>query len=238
MQDRTLDTRLLALRDVIVVPREAGTRSDVGAPATLVALMPCEPAIGEVAVVAWTDSAGGELVELVRLDDGTRVDDAVALRESLTLLAMVETVEELASFDELGALDAELRAFTSDDAAEFGDDLSRVRARALVSLAELRALEPGDGPRMARPQLLDALGGALRELERVWEQLEQAAELWSDAHLATHGRDAASVELVQSFWRILGIARRGPLARPVATALHEGREAGVAMASAVASSST
>lgn len=229
VQEPTLDTRLLALRDTIVAPRE-----DDGTAATLVALMPCEPAIGEVAVVAWADSQGGELVELVRLDDGARVDDAVALRESLTLLAMVETVEELASFTHLTELDAELRAFPGVDGIELGDPLSRARTRALEALDQLRALEPGEEPRMARPQLLDALGGALRELEKRWEQLEQAAELWSDAYLERHGRDDASVELVQSLWRTMSVSRRGPLAGKVATALHEGREAGVAMAAAVA----
>ena len=230
VQEPTLQTRLLALRDVIVAPRE-----DDGTAATLVALMPCEPAIGEVAVVAWSDSDGGELVELVRLDDGARVDDPVALRESLTLLAMVETVEELASFDELAALDADLRAFPGDDAVELGEPLTHARTRALDALDRLRALEPvDDHPRMARPQLLDELGGALRELEKRWEQLEQAAELWSDAWLQAHGRDEASVALVQSLWRTMSVARRGPLAGKVATALHEGREAGVAMAAAVA----
>lgn len=229
MHAPSLDTRLLALRDVIVAPRE-----EDGTAATLVALMPCEPAIGEVAVVAWSDSDGGELVELVRLDDGARVDDAVALRESLTLLAMVETVEELASFDELGALDAELRAFGAADDVELGEPLSHARTRALDALDQLRALEPGDEPRMARPQLLDELGGALRELEKRWEQLEQAAELWSDAWLEQHSRDEASVQLVQSLWRTMSVARRGPLAGKVATALHDGREAGVAMAAAVA----
>lgn len=232
VQEPTLDTRLLALRDVIVAPRE-----EDGTAATLVALMPCEPAIGEVAVVAWTDSDGGELVELVRLDGGARVDDPVALRESLTLLAMVETVEELASFGDLEALETALRAFTSTDGIELDETFLRAHARALDAIAGLRALEPSDEPRMARPQLLDQLGGALRELEQQWERLEQAAELWSDAYLEANGRDDASVELVQSLWRTLSIARRGPLAGKVATALHEGREAGVAMAAAVAGTS-
>ncbi len=230
MTETTLETRLLALRDTIVAPTE-----DDGTPATLTALMPCEPAIGEVAVVAWSDSDGGELVELVRLDDGARVDDPVALRESLTLLAMVETVEDLASFPLLPQLDADLRAFEIDP--ETGDALSHARTRALEALDALRALEPGDVPRMARPQLLDELGGALRELEKRWEQLEQAAELWSDAWLERHERDAASVELVQSLWRTMSGARRGPLAGKVATALHEGREAGVAMAAALSGTS-
>ena len=238
MTQTPLATRLLTLRDVIVAPKE-----DDGTPASLVALMPCEPAIGPVAVAAWSDSDGGELVELVRLDDGARVDDPVALRESLTLLAMVETVEELASFGQLAQLDTDLRAFQIDGVADVGaalepaGALAHARTRALEALDALRALEPGDEPRMARPQLLDELGGALRELEKRWEQLEQAAELWSDAWLDLHERDEASVDLVQSLWRTMSVARRGPLAGKVATALHEGREAGVAMAAAVAGSS-
>lgn len=231
MSDTNLESRLLALRESIVAPRE-----EDGTVATLVALMPCEPAIGEVAVVAWTDSAGGELLEIVRLDDGARIEDPVALRESLSLLAMVETVEDLASFDELAQLDDELGAFGTAEQLKLGDTFSRSRAGAHEAIAKLRGFEPGDDPRIARPQLLDELGGALRELERRWEQLEQAAELWSDAYLDASGRGDAAVELVQSLWRTLSIARRGPLARPVATALHEGREAGIAMAAAISAS--
>lgn len=227
--DPQLPARLLALRDVIVPPRE-----DDGTPATLVALMPCEPAIGEVAVVAWTDSDGGELLELVRLDGGARVDDAVALRESLTLLAMVETVEELASFEELASLETDLRAFPGEAVVDLDELFVRAHERALESVTGLRALEPADdAPRMARPQRLDELGAALRELERAWQSLEQAADIWSEAHLAAHDRSDDAVALVQSLWRTMSIARRGPLARQVATALHEAREAGIAMAAAV-----
>lgn len=223
-----LAEHLSHLADTIDRPRE-----EDGTPATLEALMPCEPAIGDVAVACWSDSAGGELIELVRLDDGARIGDAVALREALTLLAMVETVEELASFDELADLEQALAAW-HDGRGDRDAEFIRAQQQAVEALRALAALAPGDAPRVARPALLDQLGGALRELERAWEQLEQAAELWSDAHLATHARDDASVAEVQELWRMLGAARRGPLARPVSAALHDGREAGAAMAAAVA----
>jgi hypothetical protein len=225
--DQDLAGRLVELGNRIVVPHE-----EDGTPATLTALMPCEPAIGEVAVACWTDGAGGELVELVRLDDGARVDDPVALREALTLLAMVETVEDLAAFDELDAIAGALRSWSAPQ-GEPAEALDVPRASACGALEALSQLAPGE-LRMARPQRLDELGGALRELERTWAQLEAASELWCDELLARRGNDEhVVVEAVQSLWRVLGSARRGPLSQPVATALHEGREAGVSMAAAV-----
>jgi hypothetical protein len=219
--------RLQQLQEKLVVPQEQD-----GTPATLTALLPCEPAIGEVAVACWVDSAGGELLELVRLDSGERVEgDVVALRESLTLLAMVETLEELASFEELGPLEQALAGW--DPQGELPDEFSRARERAREALTALAAYSPGDEPRVARPQLLDGIGGALRELEQAWELLEQAAELWSDALLGAHPGDEVALERVQSLWRMLAVARRGPLSRPPSAALHDGREAGAAMAAAV-----
>jgi hypothetical protein len=156
----------------------------------------------------------------------------VALRESLTLLAMVETVEELATFDELEPLAAALEAW--DPHGEIAEDFTRARANAVEALRLLAAMAPGEEPRVARPQLLDQLGGGLRMVEKAWEQLEQAAELWSDALLAAHPGDDEALGRVQALWRMLAVARRGPLARPVSAALHDGREAGVAMAQAVA----
>ncbi len=222
-----LTSRLQQLAATIVVPRE-----DDGTEATLVALMPCEPAIGEVAVVVWTDSAGGELVELVRLDDGARVDDQVALREALVLLAMVETIEELASFDELEAIGGALREWSPavGDAAA----LAPARERATAAVQTLAALAPADA-RVARTERLDELGAALRELEQAWVALEQASEAWSDALLADEQVEQSQArDVVQELWRVLGLGRRGPLARPVSTALHEAREAGTSMAAAVA----
>ncbi|MCW2926078.1 MAG: hypothetical protein JWM86_46 [Thermoleophilia bacterium] len=224
----SLDERLQQLATTIVVPRE-----EDGTPATLVALMPCEPAIGEVAVACWTDRDGGELVELVRLEDGSRVDDSVALRESLTLLAMVETVEELASFDELAPLAAALAAWHGSDDAPDTEAFSRARASAAEAVTRLAALSPGEAARVARPQLLDAIGGAIRDLEKHWEQLEQQAELWSDTLLAGSAGDTDALARVQALWTLLGVARRGPLARPVSSALTDGREAGLALATAV-----
>lgn len=223
-----LSQQLLGVAEKIERPREQD-----GTPATLEALMPCEPAVGQVAVACWTDSEGGELIELVRLADAARVDDRVALREALTLLAMVETLEEVASFDELEALGEALATWQPDEREPLPDQFARSRANALQALSTLRALAPGDEPRMARPQLLDELGGALRELERAWESLEQAAELWSDSLLASHPDDSSALEHVQELWRLLGSARRGPLLRPPSAALHAGREAGAAMAASV-----
>jgi hypothetical protein len=162
------------------------------------------------------------------------VDDPVAMREALALLAMVETVEELASFAAIDEVRTALSAWSSDLLAP-SERFSRARASALGALEVLAALAP-DEVRVARTQRLDELGAALRSLETHWGGLEQAAEAWSDALLERRGSDdeAASRE-VQALWRLLADVRRGPLSRPVATALHEGREAGVAMAAAIAS---
>lgn len=234
--DEDLPQRLVHLGELIEVPRE-----DDGTPATLRALMPCEPAIGEVAVACWIDSDGGELIELVRIDDGSRVVDSVALREALVLLAMVETVEDLASFPQLDEMLESLRSWSphGGDGALAIDaaPLEATRDEATRAVTALAALAPTDA-RMARTQRLDELGAALRELERAWTALEAAAETWSDELVAERGSDdAAVVETVQSLWRALGAVRHGPLARPISTALHEARESGAAMAAAVIGSS-
>lgn len=228
----TLAEQLQHLQDVIVVPRE-----EDGTPARLLALMPVQPAVGDVAVACWADSDDGELIELVRLADGTRLDDQAALREALTLLAMVETVEELASFEELGGIEQELAAWSPPEGADLPEPFSHARERALTALRALAALAPED-PRMAQTSILDALGAALRELEQAWEQLERAAEHWSDAQLEPDPTDSARITVVQELWRVLSGARRGPLVKPVSTALHEGREAGAAMAAAIAEART
>ncbi|MCW2925658.1 MAG: hypothetical protein JWM98_3062 [Thermoleophilia bacterium] len=232
MTDLPLEDHLARLAANVVAPTEDG-----GQPAKLVALMPCEPAIGEVAVAVWNDSAGEGLVELLRLDTGERISDDIALRESLVLLAMVETVEELASFDVLAKLATGLAAW-SGHGTPLPADYAPVRARALAALDALAGLSSGDAPRVARTQLLDAYGAALRELEHAWEALEQQAELWSDAHLGAHPGDAEALGQVQELWQLLGEARMGPLSRTAAAALHDAREAGVAMAADVASSAS
>lgn len=203
--------------------------------AHLVALLPCEPAVGEVAVACWGAPDDSEWIELVRLDDGERIEDRVALRESLTLLAMVETVEELASFDRIEDVVEQLGLW-ADTHADADTVLAAAIERGRRALEQLSVLAPGGSTRVARPGLLDQLGGALRALEATWEQLEQAAEIWSDAQLAgaAGGGAGPMLEPVQELWRVLGSVRNGQLREPVGAALHAGREAGTAMASAVA----
>jgi hypothetical protein len=223
-----LEHRLRTLAEQIEPPREDG-----GQVATLTALMPCEPVVGEVVVACWRDSQGGELVELVRLDDGTRVEDQVALREALTLLAMVETIEELAAFADLDEIASRLDAWAPDPALDTDlDTLEPARAHAGAQLRALAALAPNE-IRIARTQLLDALGAALRELESAWTKLERCAEAWSDTLLAASSDDPAAVAAVRDLWEVLGTLRRGPLSRPISAALHEAREAGTSMAAAV-----
>jgi hypothetical protein len=210
-----------------------------GAPARLAALLPAEPAVGEVVVVGWVDAAGNEQYELVRLADGSPVPDKVAMREALTLLAMTETLEELAGFGEVRGLSDALKSWLDAAPAGTVDDLFvEAVAAANAHLDALTALDAASGAagatHMATTRRLDQLGGVIRELERSWERLEQQAELWSDTHLAAQANSAAAVALVQDLWRLLAHARRGPLAQPVSAAIHGGREAGTALASAIA----
>ncbi|MCW2973292.1 MAG: hypothetical protein JWN72_1565 [Thermoleophilia bacterium] len=232
-----LAVRLDQLATQLTADAPAG---DDGQPAQLVALMAVEPAVGEVVVVGWVTGDGNEAMELVRLDDGSLVHDHTALRESLTLLAMNETLEELASFGEVTGLSDALKAWL--DAAPAGtvsDLFIEAVAAANAHVDALLALDTAQrGPRIATTARLDQLGGVIRELEKSWERLEQQAELWSDQQLAATDNDPATVAVVQDLWRLLGHARRGPLAQPVSSAIHGGREAGTALAAAIAEART
>jgi hypothetical protein len=219
---------------------ELSSRAPIGgddAPAQLAALLPAEPAVGEVVVVAWVASDGGEQYELVRLADGSPVHDRTAMREALTLLAMTETLEELAGFGEIRGLSGALKAWLDAAPGELPDALVEAVAAANALLDVLLELEGVTGEaRVATTARLDHLSGVIRDLERMWEKLEQQAELWSDAQLELHKAepDEAIVARVQDLWRLLGHARRGPLAQPVSAAIHGGREAGTALAAAIA----
>lgn len=211
---------------------------DLPAGATLKALMPCEPAIGEVAVVCWSAADGDECIELVRTADGSRISDPAALRETFSLLAMVETLEELASFEQLKPISDSLKAFTlpsNDDLTSLQDGFTRARNDALASLNQLIKLAPSD-TRVARTSILDEVSAAIRDLERSWLVLEQRSQEWCDAYLASAQREDAAIKTVRELWTILSTARSGPLSRPISTALNDGREAGRSLAASVATS--
>jgi hypothetical protein len=215
----------------------APTGSD-GAPAELVALMPAEPVVGEVAVACWADRDGNEQFDLVALADGAPNTDHTALREALALLAMTETLEELASFDTLATCRDELQTWVRSMAGVGADVEPSLREhidRAAAALDALASLAPPATGRVARTTQLDTIGEALRVLENQWQLLEQAAELWSDAQLADADAPDHSdrVDRVRHLWQALSRARRGPLATNPATAVHAGREAGVALAKAI-----
>jgi hypothetical protein len=158
---------------------------------------------------------------------------------------MVETIEELAAFDELAGVDEALTSWVAAADAEVVDvadapstvgSFAGARASALAAAASLAALAPGEA-RMARPQRLDELGAAMRELDKRWTHLEQEAAAWCDALLAAAGEGASTFgPLVTELWRVLGTVRRGPLGQPVSAALHEAREAGSSMAASLGSS--
>jgi outer membrane murein-binding lipoprotein Lpp len=231
-----LDARLESLAGELAERAPLGAD---GAPAQIAALLAAEPAVGEVVVVGWIDADGNEQYELVRLADGSPVHDHTALREALTLLAMNETLEELASFGEVHGLADALKAWL--DAAPAGTLSDLFIESVAAANAHLDALTKLDtaaaGAHLATTARLDQLSGVIRELEQVWERLEQQAELWSDQHLAATDNSAAAVAVVQDLWRLLGHARRGPLAQPVSSAIHGGREAGTALANAIAEAS-
>lgn len=223
------------LEQLAIVLSMRAPQSPDGSPAHLVGLMPAEPVVGEVAVACWVAGDDAEQFDLVRLEDGEPIHDQTAMRETLALLAMTETLEELASFAQLGPLHDELQTWRHRVDAEH--QLARDLERAASALERLHELAPPEHGRVARTQILDDIGMRLRELERCWEHLEQSAELWSDEQLAAAPTSEVRDERltsVQELWRVLGGGRRGPLATPAATAVHAGREAGVAFAAAIA----
>lgn len=191
-----LARRLEELTLELTVPGRAPV-DEAGEPASLVALLPCEPVVGAVVVVCWTaaDGSGGEAFELVRLSDGTPITDHTALRESLTLLAMAETLEELAAVDQVPVIRTELEAWGGDhlQPGEAPDaPLATSIDAALGALDALATLAPtDDAPRLATTTVLDTLGAALRDLDTAWGRLEQAAEGWSDAQMAAAEEGAA-----------------------------------------------
>ncbi|MCW2956602.1 MAG: hypothetical protein JWO69_1471 [Thermoleophilia bacterium] len=200
--------------------------------AELVALLPCEPAVGDVAVAFWKHDDEAVSYELLRLADGGLLDDPVALREAFTLLAMTETLEELASFEASEALADQLEGWV--ETVQPGDAaLKAAIARGAAALRALSAIAPDDTVRVARPQLLDQLGGGLRALEQAWMSLEQAAVAWSDAQLDASGAPIGDARTnVPALWKVLGEARKGALRQPAGAALKDGREAGLALAKA------
>lgn len=225
-----------------------------GAPAggELVALLPCEPAIGRVVVICWQleipaeeklaeDMSGDEVDhvwELARLDSGERLDDPKALREALALVSMAEAIEELADPEALEALANGMDAWCeradagSEDrdgaaSAARGEIIAAV-AKSVVRTIDLLKVIDGDGARIATPLELDRIGGLLRELEREFTSTERAAERWIQGGAWESDRD-----LVEGLWSALSRARRGPLKIPVSAALEQGREAGLALAAQV-----
>ena len=220
----------------------------------LSALLPCEPAVGEVVVACFEPSSeqgsegpeGAERADgvdamyaLHRLDaEAAPINDQRALREALLLLALVEAIEEHAMFDEIHTTREALAAWQPTAAAP-DPRLVTERDDSLAALDAVAALDLSGVPRVARTQRLDELGGALRSLAARWEQLEESAAGWSDAVLAAAQGDAEATTAAQhdvsSLWGVLGRARRGPLAAPVSDAMHAGRQAGAALADAVLS---
>lgn len=223
-----------------------------GAPAEadLVALLPCEPAIGQVVVVCWQSEIPAEertadtdpdevdhAWEMVQLGTGDRIDDPKAFREALTLLAMAEALEELADPDTLDELVTALDAWcerAGDDAGR-ADIVAAVAKSTVRTIDLIRVIDGGTdeegvaaGARIATPIELDRIGGMLRELDREFTATERAAERWAQSSWEDDR------ELVEALWATLSIARRGPLRTPVSAALEQGREAGTALADAVA----
>lgn len=234
IDDAHLSEQLIALAERLTTSAPV----DENGAAELTALLPCEPAVGPVAVVCWQSQSGETLYELARLD-GTRLDDTTALRESLVLLAMMEALEQqLAPLTLRDLIDGLIEWQTAvREARESGytpgmveqDEITTQLWRNVELLQQIQTDvgDPDDEPRMAGPQRLDRLGGQLRELERTWEALESAAATWIDAV-----GDAES-PLVGKLWTTLALARRGPLAAPVSAVIEDGRRAGAALAEEV-----
>ncbi len=130
----------------------------------LVAVIPAEPAGERLYVCSFAD---GDSRAWLALDGAGRpVRDRRLLRDAVSIAGMCELAEESAGGGDLGELRrrlAELRETERPDGIEEAD------AAASALQATL-----GDGPRVASPAYLDALGGAVRRLELALGELARS----------------------------------------------------------------
>lgn len=206
--------------------------------ADLVALLPCEPVVGIVAAACWQDGSGAHVWELVRLEDGTRISDRTAVRETFTLIAMLETLEDRLGPAALAELDGALIAWL-DSWRELTNDAVGVALTTAIDAARAQVAAATDltavvEPRIATVAKLDTLATQLQALEVAWAALEAAANTWSEATFPDtydHGPDAERRRgAVQVLWEALQLARRSVLREPATALLQAAREAGAALA--------
>jgi hypothetical protein len=122
----------------------------------LAAVIPTEPARGvRIYLCAF---ASGESRTWLALDDAlSPLRDRRLLRDAVSIAAMCELAEETAGGGDLDALRTQLAALRETEHPQ-GIEEAEAAAAALEEAV-------GDGPRIAAPAYLDAIGGATRRLE-------------------------------------------------------------------------
>jgi hypothetical protein len=132
--------------------RHAGPGEEV------VGIVPAEPASGERAYLCAYRHEDGNTSWLVLDDEGELVADRVRIREVVSISALVELAEETAGGGDLDELRSQLVALR---VTENPPGIDKAEEAAL----ELQAVI-GGVPRVATPELLDAIGAATLKLEQ------------------------------------------------------------------------
>jgi hypothetical protein len=122
----------------------------------LAAVIPTEPAPG-VRIYLCAFTRGESRTWLAFDDKYAPVRDRRLLRDAVSIAAMCELAEETAGGGDLDELRAQLAALRETERPQGIEE-------AEAAAGELHAAL-GDGPRIAAPAYLDAIGGATRRLE-------------------------------------------------------------------------
>ena len=189
-------------------------RTEDGEGARLVALLPCEPAIGEVAVACWQSGDGSEAVELVRLTHRRAGGGPGRAARVANLLAMVETLEELASFELAGTLADELDAWAATHLDDAPLPAQRARSRRRGAAPAGRRSLPARAPAWRGPASSMRSGARFAQLERdVGAARAGGGAVERCPPRCERGNERGTLSTVQELWRLLGTARGGPLRR-------------------------
>ena len=124
----------------------------------VIGIVPAEPSSGSRAYLCAYRGEGGEESWIVLDDAGKPVTDRAQIREVVSIAALVELAEESAGGGELDELRSQLVALR---VTENPPGIDEAEEAALALEATI-----GGTPRVATPELLDAIGAATVRLER------------------------------------------------------------------------
>jgi hypothetical protein len=148
----------MALSDDLRRAAEAAVRY-AGPEEELAGIVPAEPSAGTRVYLCAYRGATGATSWLVLDDEGHAVDDRAAVREAVSIAALVELAEENAAGGDLDDLRSQLVALR---VTENPPGIEDAEAAALELQSTI-----GGSPRIATPERLDAIGAATLRLEQV-----------------------------------------------------------------------